>query len=388
VASAAEPWQPPSGSRQGFGAIVGGRACSWRRLDCHRGVGASAPAPAGRFHLAMTGASAPVRAVCSMTWGSASADRSIIALKPLPRTPVPALRGRAPGHRDLADGAPRSTARLVPPGTGSSALFGGRVAQFHRDTATGALRSTAHGLTETGNRTSSEDRPPISTWSEPTASLAGPRPTGARQPALFGAPRARPRGARQPALFGAPLARFHRDREPEALRSCGPPIPSGQGTRTSSEARRPPSHRARTSPRDGPPPLGQSNRRSSEHRAPLPHRTGNPELFGARAPRSHRAREPGPPRRPGTPNPVGQGPPVSPPATGALRSPARQAAGRYPGPPRRPGPPIPRESGHPAPRGRATGSRRQGIPGVRPPPRRVTVGTDTDLGRYPSRAGR
>jgi hypothetical protein len=68
-------------------------------------VGASASAPTGRFHATRKGASAPIRVVCSMTWGSASADRSIIASTPLPRTPVPpperaglpASRGRATG---------------------------------------------------------------------------------------------------------------------------------------------------------------------------------------------------------------------------------------------------------------------------------------------------
>jgi len=195
------------------------------------------------------GASAPAYALCSVTWGSASADRSITASKPLPRTPVPALRGRAPGHRDLADGAPRGTARLVPPGHGN------RRSSEHR----------AHGLT----------------------------------------------GVQQPAPLGAPRATLHRDREPGALRSIGPPTPPGQGTGPLRRLG-PPPHRDRepdlfggsaphptgTGPRYGmgPPPIGAGRRSSSERRAPRLAGTDT-ALLGARRPIPP-GQGPGPPRRP------------------------------------------------------------------------------------------
>jgi hypothetical protein len=148
--------------------------------------------------------------------------------------------------------------------------------------------------------------------------------TGARQPALFGAPRARPHrdrepgalrsigpptppGARQPALFGAPRARPHRDREPGALRSIGPPTSPGQGT---GPLRRhgPPPHRDREPDLFGgtaPHPTGQAlgqvgkapahgvrRRRSSEHRAYGLAGVQQTALFGAPRARLHRDREP------------------------------------------------------------------------------------------------
>mgnify|MGYP003702039279 FL=1 len=224
------------------------RATRWSEANSSGGlivpgsVGASAPAPAGRFHATKKGASAPIRVVCSMTWGSASADRSIIASTPLPRTPVPParkgrdsrppgagqpaliykLRALGPWHR--SNGALRSTARPVPPGT-SPELFGAWVG-FHRRTTTstprGAGRRSPPGQ---GNRSSSEPwRPhPIGTgtWSssEPRASI--PPEQGRRSSSEPREPGST--GARQTELFGASRARFH----------------PGQGNRTSSEERRP-----------------------------------------------------------------------------------------------------------------------------------------------------
>jgi hypothetical protein len=145
-----------------------------------------------------------------MTWGSASADRSIIASTPLPRTPVtPARKGRdsrPPGagqpaliykHRALgpwhrADGALRSTARSVPPGT-SPNLFGGRVGSTEvRQTALfGAPRAAPHRRTTTSTPRGAGSHPPSGkgTWSssEPRA----PHLTGTRRVELFGAARAR-----------------------------------------------------------------------------------------------------------------------------------------------------------------------------------------------------
>jgi hypothetical protein len=153
--------------------------------------------------------------MCSMTWGSASADRSIIVLKPLPRTSVPAHSGQAhPAHRCTANGALRRTGRTTPPGY--------------------------------DDRRSSDLRPYGS--------------TGTRQPAPFGGPsvasrrnrkRGPPRRLERPVLrarltsprgmlhwrASAHRAVSHRDgprkRRSSELRERGR---TGQGTRTSSEA--------------------------------------------------------------------------------------------------------------------------------------------------------
>ena len=296
AASAPEPRWRPSGHRQGFVTIVGGRACSWRWFDCSSGVGASAPASRRQFHVATTGASAPDCAVCSVTWGSASADRSITALKPLLRTPVPRPTGRTPGHRHGADGALRSTAHHVPPGTGSTALFGRREAPFHRGTANGALRGTArtaspgqgtaslrrrgtplhpghgrrhsserreHGLTETGNHISSEARHPISPETGNHISSEARHPTSNRPESSSCRQGTPAPGARHTALFGAPRARPRRSPATGAPRSTARQAPSGQGTR-----------------------------RPSGHRAPHPTGTGQTALFGAPRAPPRRDREP------------------------------------------------------------------------------------------------
>jgi hypothetical protein len=52
---------------------------------------ASASVSQGDSHATTTGASAPARGVCSVMWGSASADRSITASVSPPRTPSPAF---------------------------------------------------------------------------------------------------------------------------------------------------------------------------------------------------------------------------------------------------------------------------------------------------------
>lgn len=139
------------------------KACSAGCTIAHGGVGASALAYTGWLHMMWTGASAPGRVVCSTTWGSASADRSVIALKSLPRTPVtPPERAGLPASRDRATGALnqascawspasrhgvlRSIVRSVPPGTESLALFGVRAAQFQRGMVLGALRSLGAAL--------------------------------------------------------------------------------------------------------------------------------------------------------------------------------------------------------------------------------------------------
>ena len=139
------------------------KACSAGCTITHGGVGASALAYTGWLHMMRTGASAPGRVVYLVTWGSASADRSVITSRSLPRTPVtPPERAGLPASRDRATGAfyqascawspasrhgvLRSIALSVPPGTGSLALLGARVAQFQRGMVPGALRSLGAAL--------------------------------------------------------------------------------------------------------------------------------------------------------------------------------------------------------------------------------------------------
>jgi hypothetical protein len=176
-----------------------------------------------------------------MTWGSASADRSIIASTPLPRTPVPppiwagtpSLPGQ--GNRRIL----LCIARLVP-GIGQPTLFGVSRVRFHP----GQHPTSSEGgwvPPGCGRRSSSEPRAP---------SLIGER---------------------QPAPFGVLCAVFHWDREPGALRSLGHPISSGQGTWSSSEPRAPQisSEQGKWSssePRALGSTPGQENRTSSEDR--------------------------------------------------------------------------------------------------------------------------
>jgi len=360
VASAPEPRRRPSGHRQGFVAIVGGRACPWRRLDCPPGVGASAPAPRWQCHVATSGASAPARAVCSVTWGSASADRSITALKPLPRTPVPRPTGQ--GSRPPGRSRRRSSEHRPPRSTGArrTALFGAPRARPHRDREPGALRSIgpptppgqgtgpprrlgpppqpghgrrrssehrAHGLTGTGNHISSEARPPIppETGNHISSEARPPisNPARAHGSCRQGTPAL---GARQTALFGAPPARPRRSPATGALRDTARQAPPGQGT---GPPRRigPPSHRARTLSRDGHP--AHWGRADGALRSTGRHASPGPRPRAPRSPgdRPHRSREPGPPRRTGAPASARTGTSSLAPATGTPRGIARQDPG-------------------------------------------------------------
>jgi hypothetical protein len=90
---------------------------------------------AGRFSRDNAVASASVRGVCSVMWGSASADRSLTASGFLPRTPSPTF-GSDPGYSGLATRTPRSPgacpgSRRNPPGRpGSATLPSGRGSRF------------------------------------------------------------------------------------------------------------------------------------------------------------------------------------------------------------------------------------------------------------------
>ena len=94
AASAVDPGWRPSGSQPvSLERPSGAEPAPFGGLIAPRGIGASALASAGQFHTAVTDASATAAKECSVTWGSASADRSITASKPLPRTPVPRPSG-------------------------------------------------------------------------------------------------------------------------------------------------------------------------------------------------------------------------------------------------------------------------------------------------------
>jgi hypothetical protein len=203
-----------------------------------RGTGASAPATPGDSHATATAASVAARSVCSVMWGSAQADRSIIASGPLPRTPSPAFglgprlsrasrrvsseprrpvpvppgppdprsgprhRGRPAGLRTdgptstgPGDGALRSPALPRPPGYGPPpALRSQGVLSRHQRTAPPrqARRSSDRWthLDGTRRRSSSEPRPPPSP--DPAPRLFGtgsPRPSGsASRPSGRGRP--------------------------------------------------------------------------------------------------------------------------------------------------------------------------------------------------------
>ena len=389
---------------------------------------------------------------------------------------------RALFHRDQVRRPLRRTQGTVPPGygnrhsserrahdltgTGNSALFGAMSTPFRRDRELDALRSNehpippghgnrhsserrAHDLTGTGNRTSSEARHPtppgqgtgpLRRRGTPSRPGQCPRPRwqgtpapGARQPALFGAPRARPRRSPANGALRSTASQAPRDRELGALRSIEPPTPPEQGTRSSSEPRAPhstgtgnrtssevrhptppgqgtgplrrcgtPSHRVRTSLRDGHPAhwgwqtallgaptatlhrdpangvlrstarqasFGTGTSSSSEPGRPEPTGTGNLDLLGGPAP----------------PTSAGQGTSASPRQPSLLGAPRARNRDWNPGPLRRLGHFISRDTGHPASRGRATGDSRVGTSGLYAPRfGEWRSATETGFGRHTS----
>jgi hypothetical protein len=347
-ASAEGPRRSPSGVSPGLGATDGGMPLP-RGLDCpqqrHRfGVGVDGAISRGR-----PGRFGPRRALCSMTWGSASADRSIIASEPLPRTPVPAHRGMAPGHPGSEWRRASALRSAGSTGARQPAVFGPPGARLHRGTATGGLRATgrtappasssspreaAPGLTGHGNRRSSGHRAHGST------------------------------GARQPAVFGPPGARLHRDSAIGTPRGAARRVPPGSADLLGGPVRSPkprPPHRTRQPARFGAPrasSTGPGNRRASAHRAPRPPGPGN------RRASAHRAPVP-PGRPPSSSGPCGRRSSEhrerGPTATGApdlFGGPGQPASARAW--------PVSRGTGHPAPRGWATGDPGLGIHGSTP----------------------
>jgi hypothetical protein len=175
-----------------------------------------------------------------------------------PGPPVPPRARIAPPHRDRATGAPRSPARLVPPGwvprpsgAGQTDLFGGPRAPPRRDRANGALRSLARRVPP-GQGTASSSEPtaphPTGTGNRPSSESRPPTPPRGRVPRLTGQGRRhsserrelRLTGPTHTELFGAPRAATHRGRVPRALRSNGGPVAFEAG-KLVSQGHRPPS---------------------------------------------------------------------------------------------------------------------------------------------------
>jgi hypothetical protein len=239
-----------------------------------------------------------------MTWGSASADRSIIASTPLPRTPVtPPERAGTPGHprgratgaclqasraRSLASDLRRSSEHRTRfhPGrhpTSSEARVG-----FHRGKADGALRSTARRASPEHDQWHPSGRRPSHSTGTGNPELFGapappsrPRP---ESPALKQGPPA-PRG-RRAELFGASSSAPRWSRAARALRSAGQPVPRAREP-AALRSRRPPS------PPEARQPVFLGSPRAGPHREAPPHRDESPApwgrvtaLFGAPRPAS------------------------------------------------------------------------------------------------------
>jgi hypothetical protein len=408
------PDRQPSGRRQGFVTIVGSRAGSWRRLGCPPVRRRFGTGPGGAISRGKDGSFGPcprrVLDDVGVRFGGSEHHRietSSSHTRPRPtrqgsRPPGPGRR-RSSEHRE-----PRST------GTGTSALFGGRAPPFHRGTASGALRSTArtaspgygnrrssehraHGLTgtgnsmlfgesrrpsrrdreptlfggstphltETGNRTSSEDRPPISPGQSPRPRWQGTDPRGTATGALRSTART--------------TSSESSNRHSSEYRAPGS---TGTGNRTSSEDRPPISPGPDLATGWTPRPLGQADGalRSTARLASRDRATGaprsparqDPSGTGHWAPRSTappptRDRDPDLLGGPAPPPRFGQGPPASPRQPEFLGAPRARTRDWNPGPLRRTGPSISRDIGHPALRGMDTGDPRAGTTECTPP---------------------
>jgi hypothetical protein len=207
-----------------------------------------------------------------MTWGSASADRSIIASGSLPRTPVPPpVRAGTPGHRGTKVGALRSIERrtsLGPGnwrssehrapdliGTGNSERFGvsgppprtvrvlclRKRVPGHRDQADRTLRG-AVGEVLPGQDVASLRRSALRSRSVRTSSLLEScsrcsfecrvlvsrdvfLPPGVGPLERFGASRALPRWDQAIGALRSPVSQVPLEQGPRALRSTGASVP-------------------------------------------------------------------------------------------------------------------------------------------------------------------
>jgi hypothetical protein len=200
----------------------------WSGLDGHvscrggstasGGICVSARVPAGWFHVERLETSVSGKEAWTMTWGFASADRSIIASGSLPRTPVTRPYGQ--DDHGEANEALRSLARR-PRWSREIGLFGG--------TAPGSPRSREidlFGGTAPGSRTSPrlEARPRTtgcSIWRSSECPLS--HRAGSRHVELFGAMRVGLTGTGNPALFGVWSPPPHETGNPELFGASSPP---------------------------------------------------------------------------------------------------------------------------------------------------------------------
>jgi len=280
AASAAEPPRTPFGRTEAVSPLRPpgvSQLLAVARLPIHAAF-ASASATSGDSHATTTEASASARSVCSVMWGSAQADRSIIASGSLPRTPSPAF-GLGPRLFRASRGDSSEPRRPVPAPAGTP-----RPEEWtppsRRTRRSSDQRTHPDG---TRRRSSSEPRPPSS-----------PR---VRKPRLFGA-RAPPPGIRAPLRRGRP--RRSSERWTHLV---------GPGRRSSSEPRPPPS--PDPAPRffgtGSPRPLGSASRPSGRG-CPSPgwSRSYAPRVSGDRGRCDHRFR-PALPRRAGRQRQEGNG---------------------------------------------------------------------------------
>jgi hypothetical protein len=291
-----------------------GRACGALRSNAR-------PVPPGVRQAALFGVSRaePHRAWQKALFGAPDAAPF--------RDRTPHLLGGAATSFHSGQEPPTSTVAGPPTHleVGLPALFGAQGVQLRaRGLTPGTPRSAGRrASTEPGTSRSSEHGRASSAASGRPHLLGGAAPRSIRSeaqshrdgiPALQGPGNRRSSelrasclaGTGQPALFGVPCVQFHRDREPRALRSTGAPVPPGQASRASSEARQARSDGQGLSASPGP-----GNRRSSGHRAPRLTGPRRPTLFGAAAAAARRTRAPRALRSNGDPGPPRQGLPIS-----------------------------------------------------------------------------
>jgi hypothetical protein len=272
AASAAEPPRTPFGRFEAVSPLRPpgvSQLPAVARLPIHASF-ASASAASGDSHATTTVASASARSVCSVMWGSAQADRSIIASGPPPRTPSPAF-GLGPrlfraSRRDSSE--PR---RPVPAPAGTP----------RPEEWTPPSRRTRRSSDQwthpdgTRRRSSSEPRPPPSprvrtpSSSEPGRPLPAPAPHSAEAgPAALrnGGPTSWDKGdgaLRSSALPASP------DPAPRFF-GIGSPRPLGSASRPSGRGRPSPGWSRSYAPRVS----GDRGRRGHRFRPALPHRAG------------------------------------------------------------------------------------------------------------------
>jgi hypothetical protein len=193
---------------------------------------------------------------------------------------------RAAPHRRTTTSTPRGAGRCSPPGQELGALRS-LEPPSHRSKANGALRSLARSVPPgTGNRTSSEERHPVSTPARvPRLRGRAPQASRGRRAELFGALRSAPHWDRADGALRSFTGSVPRVRELAALRSHGPPSPPGArqpeffGTSRAEPHRGQADGTLRRAARRASP--GSGRRHSSEGRAPSLTGATHSALFGA-----------------------------------------------------------------------------------------------------------